>query len=62
MVFFEEYKEYANLDWHFISKKMRNPAWIFDARSILDSEKVKESELNFWRIGDGFNAKNNLNS
>ena len=41
----------------FISKGMRSPAWIFDARSILDPEKVKECELNFWRIGDGFNAK-----
>ena len=52
-----EWQEYANLDWSFIAKGMRNPAWIFDARSILDPQKVKACELNFWRIGDGFNTQ-----
>ena len=32
---------------------MIQPAWIFDSRSILDSEKVKNAELNLWRVGDG---------
>ena len=36
-----------------MSKKMRKPGWIFDARSIIDPEKVKKSGLNFWRVGDG---------
>ena len=57
VVVLTEWQQYANLDWKFISKGMRSPAWIFDARSILDPDKVKECELNFWRIGDGFNAK-----
>ena len=57
VVVLTEWQEYANLDWSFIAKGMRNPAWIFDARSILDPEKVKACELNFWRIGDGFNTK-----
>ena len=32
---------------------MRSPAWVFDARSTLLPEKVKEAGLNYWRIGDG---------
>ena len=57
-----EWSQYSSINWKEVAKKMIQPGWIFDSRSILDSEKVKESELNFWRIGDGFNAKNNLNS
>ncbi len=52
-----EWDEYASLDWNKISQKMTSPAWIFDSRSILDSKKVKDSGLNFWRVGDG--SKNN---
>jgi len=32
---------------------MRKPAWIFDARSIVDANLIKKANLNFWRIGDG---------
>ena len=49
-----EWKEYAKIDWSVISKKMRKPAWVFDARSIVSKEKVLSSDLNLWRIGDGF--------
>ena len=34
---------------------MRSPSWIFDARSILNTKKVKNAGLNLWRIGDGSN-------
>ena len=51
-----EWEEYTNLDWERISRKMRRPAWIFDARSILDPKKLKNTNLNLWRIGDGFNT------
>jgi len=51
-----EWEEYANIDWKNISKKMRSPAWIFDARSILNPSKIENTNLNLWRIGDGVNT------
>ena len=53
IVVLTEWRSYSEINWQTISKLMRKPAWIFDSRSILDAEKVKESGLNFWRIGDG---------
>ena len=50
-----EWEEYSNLDWKFISKIMRQPAWIFDSRYILNVEEIKKVGLNLWRIGDGAN-------
>ena len=48
-----EWPEYALIEWEEEAKKMIEPAWIFDSRSIVDVEKVKKAELNFWRVGDG---------
>ena len=48
-----EWEEYSLLDWDLIASKMRKPAWVFDARSILDVNKIKNANLNLWRIGDG---------
>ena len=28
---------------------MRKPAWIFDSRSLIDPEDIK-NDFNFWRI------------
>ena len=55
LVVLTEWEEYSTIDWEIISKKMRNPAWIFDSRSILVKEKINKTNLNFWRIGDGEN-------
>ena len=48
-----EWAEYSNIDWLEKSKLMRCPAWVFDARSIINPKKLKNANLNFWRIGDG---------
>tara|TARA_B100000242_G_scaffold272996_1_gene226279 strand:- start:167 stop:1603 length:1437 start_codon:yes stop_codon:yes gene_type:complete len=48
-----EWETYFKIDWTLVSKKMRNPAWIFDARSVLKDKKIKNNNLNIWRIGDG---------
>ncbi len=45
--------EYLSIDWQIISRKMRKPAWVFDARSIISEEEIIGANLNFWRIGDG---------
>ena len=48
-----EWDEYGKINWNSASEIMRRPAWVFDARSIIDIEKIKSTNLNFWRIGDG---------
>ena len=48
-----EWIEYSKINWKEISKRMRKPAWVFDARSILNQSQVKQANLNLWRIGDG---------
>ena len=50
-----EWHEYSQLNWLEISHKLRKPAWVFDARSIIPPNKIKGINLNFWRIGDGSN-------
>ena len=55
VVVLTEWEEYSKINWREISKKMRKPSWIFDARSIISPSEVIEQELNFWRIGDGYN-------
>ena len=41
-IFITEWEEFQNLDWTKIAPQMRKPAWIFDTRSILDMDEVKE--------------------
>ena len=50
-----EWPEYSNINWKLISKVVRSPTWIFDARSIVNAEDVIEAGLNLWQIGYGFN-------
>ncbi len=55
IVVLTEWNEYSKIDWAEISKKMRKPSWVFDARSIVSTLKVLEANLNLWKIGDGTN-------
>ncbi|KGF96901.1 UDP-glucose dehydrogenase [Prochlorococcus marinus str. MIT 9302] len=48
-----EWDEYSKIDWDLISKKMRKPAWVFDARSVIDEKKVLAADLNLWKVGNG---------
>ncbi len=32
---------------------MRQPAWVFDARAVVDPARVAEAGLMLWRVGDG---------
>ena len=48
-----EWDEYKNIDWLDVSKRMVNRAWVFDARSITDPSKMRDTNLNLWRVGDG---------
>ena len=53
IVVLTEWADYSYLDWEGISSVLRQPAWLFDSRSIIPLEKVKNLKLNLWRIGDG---------
>ncbi len=48
-----EWELYKNINWEKISQVMRSPAWVFDARSIVNRKKIIDSGINFWRVGDG---------
>ena len=52
IVILTEWEEYKNINWDLAEKRMRKPAWIFDSRSLIDPEDIK-NDFNFWRIGDG---------
>ncbi len=53
-----EWKEYQNLDWQEIEKLMLKPSWVFDTRMISDYERIKVTNINFWRVGK-FTENNN---
>ena len=53
IVILTEWSDYSKIDWLNSSKYMKKPAWVFDARSVVNREKILEAGLNFWRIGDG---------
>ena len=48
-----EWEEYSLINWKEVSKNLRKPGWIFDARSITPAKVIKKLDVNFWRIGDG---------
>ena len=49
-----EWSEYSEINWIKAAQLMRTPSWLFDARSIANHEDVSKTNLNFWRIGDGY--------
>ena len=53
IVVLTEWEEYSKINWEELSKNMRKPSWVFDARSILPQSEIVKNNLNFWRIGDG---------
>ena len=48
-----EWDEYKKLDWKNLQNKMRKPSWVFDTRSIISESTIKETNLNFWQLGNG---------
>ncbi len=43
--------EYKNLNWKNLYKKMRKPAWLFDTRSLININDIKNIGINIWQIG-----------
>tara|TARA_Y100000589_G_scaffold118994_1_gene113247 strand:- start:24871 stop:26319 length:1449 start_codon:yes stop_codon:yes gene_type:complete len=48
-----EWEGYKNIKWNSVASKMVRPGWVFDSRSIVDTNKVKDAGLKLWLIGDG---------
>ncbi len=48
-----EWEDYKNIEWDYVAKKMIKPAWVFDARSIVNKGLVKKSGMHIWSLGDG---------
>jgi UDPglucose 6-dehydrogenase len=48
-----EWQQYRQLDWAALAPRMRHPAWIFDARAVVDPAEVAAAGLKLWRVGDG---------
>ena len=53
VVVLTEWEEYRRINWKKAAKKMRNPAWVFDARSITNKKDIKDAGIKLWKIGDG---------
>ncbi len=48
-----EWEDYKYIKWDQVVKTMVRPAWVFDARSIVNVALVKQTGINFWCLGDG---------
>ncbi len=46
--------EYKDINWKKIADLMRKPSWIFDTRSIVNPQDIKETELKLWQLGNGY--------
>ena len=48
-----EWQLYRELNWSDLARRMRKPAWVFDARAVADPVQIKAAGLSLWRVGDG---------
>jgi UDPglucose 6-dehydrogenase len=48
-----EWQVFRQLPWADLAAQMRQPAWVFDARAVVDPEVVRSAGLRLWRVGDG---------
>jgi len=53
VIILTEWKEYRALDWSALAPLMRQPAWVFDARSVVAPSEIQAVGLNLWRVGEG---------
>ncbi len=48
-----EWEQFYDLNWAALAPLMRQPAWVFDARAVVNAKAVREAGLRLWRVGDG---------
>ncbi len=53
VIILTEWKIYKEIDWQKSSSKLRKPAWIFDARFMINAKEVEKYGINLWQLGVG---------
>lgn len=53
VVVLTEWEQYKCINWSKVSRIMRSPAWVFDARSITNKQEIEKVDLNYWCVGMG---------
>ncbi|MEL0340404.1 MAG: nucleotide sugar dehydrogenase [Synechococcus sp.] len=48
-----EWAHYKALNWRDLAQRMRRPAWVFDARTVVNPEEIRSAGLTLWRVGNG---------
>ena len=51
-----EWSEYLKINWSKMAEIMRQPAWVFDTRGIIEEYDLLGLNINFWKVGKGFLA------
>ena len=46
-----EWKQYRELHWQKLANLMRSPAWVFDARDVVDEQEVRSAGFSLWSVG-----------
>ena len=54
LIIITEWDIYKTINWQKISKVMRKPSWVFDARGVVNVEEVKSNGINLWQVGNGY--------
>jgi UDPglucose 6-dehydrogenase len=52
-VILTEWQSFRELPWMELAPLMRRPAWLFDARSVVDLAAALSAGLQVWRVGMG---------
>jgi UDPglucose 6-dehydrogenase len=48
-----EWQEFAQISWPHIVSVMRQPAWLFDGRAVIDRSAAQAAGLQVWTVGAG---------
>jgi UDPglucose 6-dehydrogenase len=48
-----EWKQFGSLEWDDLGEGMRQPAWVFDTRGVVDPEAARKAGLRLWQLGRG---------
>ena len=51
LIIVTEWQEFKTISWEKISSIMRKPSWVFDTRNIIELDKTKTIDINFWSLG-----------
>ncbi len=47
-----EWDEFKDYDWQYLFEQMLKPAFVFDGRRVLDSDKMNQIGFKFYKIGE----------